>query len=51
MRPLLWNDRIWHHYLLRETGDGREIAVVPLSYGKARLTIGPAGEPVFDDAY
>ena len=31
--------------------DGRLLAVVPLTYGRARLTIGPVDEPWYDDGW
>lgn len=31
--------------------DGRELTVYSLTYGRARLGIGPAGEQWFDDVY
>lgn len=31
--------------------DGRELVVYPLTYGRARLVVGPAGEPFYDDAW
>ena len=31
--------------------DGRELVVYPLTYGRARLVIGPAGEGWHDDSW
>lgn len=31
--------------------DGRELTVYPMTFGKARLCIGPAGEPFYDDGW
>ena len=31
--------------------DGRELVVYPLTYGRARLVVGPAGAPFYDDAW
>jgi hypothetical protein len=31
--------------------DGRELVVHPLTYGRARLVVGPAGEHFYDDAW
>ena len=35
----------------RQLSDGREIVVMPLTYGRARIAIGPAGADYFDDAW
>lgn len=31
--------------------DGRELAILPLTYGRARLVVGPTGEPFYDDGW
>lgn len=31
--------------------DGREVTIQPLSFGRARLTVGPAGAPWYDDGW
>lgn len=35
----------------RYLDDGRELSVAPMTFGKARLCLGPAGEGGYDDAY
>lgn len=35
----------------RELGDGRELTVYPMTFGKARLCIGEAGAPTYEDAW
>lgn len=35
----------------RDLPDGRTIHVIPLSYGRARIGIGPTGEQWFDDVW
>jgi hypothetical protein len=35
----------------RELEDGRELTVYPMTFGKARLCIGPAGWPTYDDGW
>ncbi len=35
----------------RSLADGRLIDVTPLTFGRARLQIGPAGEPWYDDGW
>lgn len=35
----------------RPLGDGRELTVIPLTYGRARLTVGPAGAGYYADAW
>lgn len=34
-----------------ELTDGRQVDVLPLTYGRARLCIGPRGSLAYDDAY
>lgn len=31
--------------------DGRELVVYPLTYGRARLVIGPVGAATYDDSW
>lgn len=31
--------------------DGRQAMVVPLTFGRARLTVGPVGAGVYDDGW
>lgn len=31
--------------------DGRELTIYPLTYGRARLVVGPPGEPFYDDGW
>lgn len=31
--------------------DGRELVVYPLTFGRARLVVGPPGDPGYDDAW
>lgn len=38
-------------YIARELEDGRELTVVPLTFGRARLHIGPRGGDWFDDGW
>ena len=33
------------------TEDGREVHIVPLTFGRARIGIGPAGSQCFDDVW
>lgn len=35
----------------RELGDGRGVAVIPLTFGRARITIGPAQGQCYDDGF
>ena len=35
----------------RQLPNGREIVVMPLTYGRARIAIGPAGADYFTDAW
>jgi hypothetical protein len=35
----------------KELDDGRELTVFPLTFGRARLTIGPAGSAFLDNAW
>lgn len=35
----------------RALGDGRILIVLPLTFGRARLHIGPENEPFFDDGW
>ncbi len=35
----------------RELDDGRLIDVVPLTFGRARLHIGPSDSPFYDDGW
>jgi hypothetical protein len=35
----------------KQLPDGREILVVPMTFGKARLTIGPAGAGWYEDGW
>lgn len=37
--------------MTRQLGDGRELVIVPLTYGRARLCVGQAGSQVFDDEW
>lgn len=41
------------YYLARRTlADGREVTVIPLTFGRARITIGPPLETgVYDDGW
>lgn len=36
---------------LRELGDGRALWLDPLTYGRARLSIGPAAPSFYDDCW
>ncbi len=36
---------------LRVLDDGRILTVVPLTFGRARLAIGPAGTGTYDDGW
>lgn len=38
-------------YAERLLPDGREATVVPLTFGRARLTVGPAGGLTYDDGW
>ncbi len=38
-------------YGLRELPDGRRLEVIDLTFGRARLCIGPPDEPVYDDGW
>jgi hypothetical protein len=38
-------------FLCRRVVGNREVGIVPLTYGRARITIGPAGQPFFDDGW
>lgn len=35
----------------RELGNGRLLVVAPMTFGKVRLCIGPAGEPTYEDGW
>jgi hypothetical protein len=35
----------------RDLGDGREATIVPLTFGRARICIGPKGGPTYDDGW
>lgn len=35
----------------KELPDGREVFVFPLTFDRARLGVGPAGIPAFDDVW
>lgn len=37
--------------ITRQLDDGRALMVYPLTYGRARLGVGPAGEAWFDDVW
>jgi hypothetical protein len=38
-------------YYLRILPDGREVTVLAMTFGKARLCIGEAGAPYYEDGY
>ena len=37
--------------MTRDLEDGRELAILPLTYGKAKLVIGRKGAPEYDDGW
>lgn len=39
------------HLYRRDLGDGRSLFVDPLTFGRARLHIGPTGSAVYDDGW
>lgn len=38
-------------YPTRELQDGRTAVVYPLTFGRARLSVGPSGSSFFDDEW
>lgn len=40
-----------HHLYEKVLPSGRLIAVIPLTYGRARLHIGPTDKPFYDDGW
>lgn len=49
--PLLWDERLGEFYACRILADGRELVVKPLTFGRARLTVGPAGARWYQDGW
>ena len=47
----LYNERLGHHYAYRELPNGQELVVVPLTFGRARLTIGTVGDWGYSDSW
>ena len=37
--------------MTRDLGDGRELSILPLTYGKAKLVIGRVGALAYDDGW
>jgi hypothetical protein len=37
--------------ILKIANDGRAISILPLTYGRARLVIGPLRGPFYDDGW
>lgn len=40
-----------HELYVRDLGDGRAISVIPLTYDRARITIGPDNLYTYDDGW
>lgn len=38
-------------YVERALSDGRTISVYPITFGRARLSIGPTGKKTYDDTW
>lgn len=43
--------RGFDYYAKKQLPGGREALVFPLTYGRARIGIGPAGSQFFDDVF
>jgi len=46
-------DRNPAHYLVQPfiLPDGREVSVIPMTFNKARIVVGPPGSPFLDDGW
>jgi hypothetical protein len=51
MRPELYEERLGWYYAKRLLSDGRELVVLPLLTGTARLIIGPVGADWYSDGW